>query len=89
MGRNFPQPSRPALRPTQPSVEWIPGHSAGVKRLGRVVDHPPPSSVEVEKRVDLYFYPHLGLRLLFSGELCLSELFLEYVVFNNLTLIRD
>ena len=53
-GRDIPHPSRPAL--------WIPcllynGHRVsflGVKRPGRGVDHPPPSSAEVKERVDLY-----------------------------------
>jgi hypothetical protein len=42
--------SRPALGPTQPPVQWIPGVlSPGVKaRPGRDADHSPPSSVEVE-----------------------------------------
>jgi hypothetical protein len=41
--------SRPALRPTQPPVQWIPGVlSPGVKaRPGRDADHSPPSSAEV------------------------------------------
>jgi hypothetical protein len=30
--------------------------SPGVKRLGREVDHPPPSSAEVKERVELYLY---------------------------------
>ena len=44
----------------------------GVKRPGRVVNHPPPSSAEVKERVELYFYfpsgpswPVLRLRLPF------------------------
>jgi hypothetical protein len=41
--------SRPALRPTQPPVKWVPGVlSPGVKaRLERDADHSPPSSAEV------------------------------------------
>jgi len=42
--------SRPALEPTQPPVQWVPGVlSPGVKaRQGRDADHSPPSSAEVE-----------------------------------------
>jgi hypothetical protein len=36
---------RPALRPTQPPIQWVPGAlSLGVKRPGREVDHSHPSS---------------------------------------------
>jgi hypothetical protein len=41
--------SRPALVPTQPSVQWVPGAlSLGVKQLGREADHSSPSSAEVK-----------------------------------------
>jgi len=49
-GRDFPHPSRPALRPTQPPIQWVPG----LERPGRGVDHPPPSSAEVKEKVELY-----------------------------------
>ena len=44
--RNFPHPSRPALGPTQPPIQWVPGLSRGVKRQGCGADH--PSSAEVK-----------------------------------------
>jgi hypothetical protein len=58
--RDFQHLSRPALEPTQPPVQWVPGHSRGVKRPGRGVDHPPPSSDEIKERVDLYLYSPSG-----------------------------
>ena len=33
--------------------------SSGVKRPGRGVDHPPPSSVEIKESVELYLYSFL------------------------------
>ena len=60
-GRDFPHPSRPSLRPTQPSMQWVPGLCRGGKRPRRGVDHPPPSSAEVKQRVELYLYSPSGL----------------------------
>jgi hypothetical protein len=60
MGARFSAPSRPALGPTQPPIQWVPGHSRRVKRPGRGVDHPPPSSAEVKERVELYLYSPSG-----------------------------
>ena len=28
-GQDFPHPSRPSLRPTQPPIQWVPGISRG------------------------------------------------------------
>jgi len=40
-------PSRPALGPTQPRVQWVHGLSRGYRRPGRTADHSPPSSAAV------------------------------------------
>jgi hypothetical protein len=43
----FTAVSRPALGPTKPPIQWIPGAlSVGVKRPGREADHSLPSSAE-------------------------------------------
>ena len=57
-GRDFPHLSRPALRPTQPPVQWVPGLSrgGGKVRPGRDADPSSPSSAEVKDRVELYLY---------------------------------
>jgi hypothetical protein len=48
--RIFSKSSRPALRSTQPHIQWVPGAlSAGLKRPGREADHSPPTSAEVMK----------------------------------------
>jgi hypothetical protein len=53
--RNFPRPAKPA------SYTIGTGGFPGVKRPGRGVDHPPPSSAEVNGRVELYlFYSSSG-----------------------------
>jgi hypothetical protein len=59
-GEIFPYLSRPALGPTQPPIQWVSGLSRGVKWPGRDVDHPPPSSAEVEGRVELYIFTPFG-----------------------------
>jgi hypothetical protein len=55
-GRDFPQLSRPALSPTQPPVQWVPGLSRVKVRPGRDADLSPPSSADVKNRVELYLY---------------------------------
>ena len=60
-GWDFSHPSRPAKRPTQPPIKWMP-----VNRLGRGVNHPPTYSAEVKESVELklYFLSELSWRLL-------------------------
>jgi hypothetical protein len=45
------------------------GSFPGVKRTGRDVNHPPPSSDDVKEKVELYIYPLLGVRGLLYGKL--------------------
>jgi hypothetical protein len=47
--------SRPALGPTQPPVQWVPGVLS--PRPGRDADHSPSSSAEVKNEYELYFSP--------------------------------
>jgi hypothetical protein len=54
-GRDFQNPSRPALGPTQPPIKWVPGHSQG-KTAGTWRWPPAPSSAEVKNRVELFLY---------------------------------
>jgi hypothetical protein len=62
-GRDYPHPPRPALGPTQPPIQWVPG----VKRPGRGVDPPPYSHRAPGLRTCLRYTSGrlLGLRGLF------------------------
>jgi hypothetical protein len=83
--------SRPALRPTQPPIQWVPGTlSPGVKRSGREGYHLPPSSAEVKECVELYLhYPNMapwrGAQLKHRGTLNTFRryFFLTHVVFSD------
>ena len=48
-GRDFPHLSRPALGPTHPTVQWVPGLSRGKDLSERDADPSPPSSAVVMK----------------------------------------
>jgi hypothetical protein len=51
--------SRPALGPTQHSIQLVPvlSEGGGVKWPMRDVDHQPLSSAEIKERVELHIYP--------------------------------
>jgi hypothetical protein len=54
--------SRPALWPTQPPIQWVPGaFSPGVKQPGLEPDHSPPVTADVKKNIDLYVYSPIRL----------------------------
>jgi len=48
-GRDFPHLSSPALGPTQPPVQWVPGLSQGKERWRRDAVLSPPSNAVVKK----------------------------------------
>jgi hypothetical protein len=58
---SFPYLSRPAWGPPSLLYNVYQVSFPGVKRLGRGIDHPPPLSVEVKERVELYIYSLCGL----------------------------
>jgi len=60
-GRDFPHPSRSALRPTQPPIQRVPGLFPGSKAAGVWRRPPTPYSAEVEGRVQLYINSPSGL----------------------------
>jgi hypothetical protein len=57
--RDFPHPSKPALRPTQPPILRVPGF-LGDKADGAWSWPPTPSSAEVKEWVGLYLYSPSG-----------------------------
>jgi len=59
-GRDFPHLSRPALGPTQPPVQWVPGLSLGKERPGRDTNPSPPSSAVVKKGQSYTSTPPMG-----------------------------
>jgi hypothetical protein len=73
--------SRPALVPTQPPMQRVPGLFPEVKRPVRGIDHHHPSSAEVKERVELYLYS-LSARLV-----VLRTVFLKIHVFWAMLLI--
>ena len=61
------RPSRPALGPTQPPVQWVPGLSRGKVRPGRDANPSPTSSAVGHERVEVYVYSPYGPYGLYNG----------------------
>jgi hypothetical protein len=98
MSKNFlsSSSSRPAVRPTQPPIQWVPGAlSLGVKRPGREGDRSPPV-VPRSRKCGLYIHspilPHDVLFNLINTGTALPYLYLlgrflvyrKQVALNNL-----
>jgi hypothetical protein len=64
VGGDFPHLSRPALRPTQPPIQWVPGLSRGGGGGGKAAGAwrwpPPPSIAEVKESVKLYIWAFMA-----------------------------
>ena len=60
MGARFSAPVQAG--PGAHTTSYTMGTSSflGIKRPGRGVDHPPPSSAKVKERVELYLYAPFG-----------------------------
>ena len=85
--RDIPYPSRPVSPPTQPHVEWVPGHSPGVMRPARGTNHPSPSSAEGKERVVLYVYsPSMSSRRVIEW-ICLLRLYVLRQMVDDLRLV--
>jgi hypothetical protein len=55
-GRDFPHPSRPALGPNQPPIQWLTYLFPGGKAAGAWCSPPTSTSAEAKVRVELHLY---------------------------------
>jgi len=82
-GRDFPHLSRPALGPTQPPVQCVPGLSPGKERSGRDGDPSRSSSVMVKKEYGYISTPPMSRtaciepQCLYKGPLCFAFKFCD------------
>jgi len=77
---------RPALRPTQPPVQWVPGLSRGKERPGCDADPSPPSCAVIKKEKSYTSTPLMGRtactepQCLYKGALYLYLYLLTYLL---------
>jgi hypothetical protein len=70
----FSTASRPAMGPTQPPIQWVPGTiSPGLKRPKREGDNSPPSSAEVKNDAATTPLPHTSLGHNAYPSFCLTQ----------------
>jgi hypothetical protein len=72
-GRDFPHLSRPALGPTQPPVQWVPGLSPGVKSGRGVTLTPHPLVVPLVMKEQSYTSTPLMRRTACTEPQCLYK----------------
>jgi hypothetical protein len=85
-GRDLQHRSRPALGPTQPSIQWVPAHFPGDKAAGTWRWSPTLSSAEAKESVELHLYSPSGPSWPLLGWTS-HEAYLMQAVFRKLALI--
>jgi len=78
-GRDFPHPSKPALGPTQPPVQLVPGFYPKVRRRGVALPTHPHLAPRLKKEHSYTSTPPLDLHGNVQGERLCFHLMLDYL----------
>jgi hypothetical protein len=81
VGRDFPRLSRPALGPTKPPVQWVPGLNPDVKCGRGVLLTTHSFWCRGHGRVEIYLYPTSGPHRAFNGVTLLIGFHIKYPIF--------